>query len=171
MPDEVQSSQHGQPKPAEGGGGETPVESLGEAGRSELLARVTQFFSGPLPPPMILQAYDRLVPGAAKEMHEPALARARHHMDMDRKALDAQAQDQQAARTQFRRGQNYAFVLSLFLIACGTAIIVLGHDEAGAGIIVANLVGLVLAFIWGRKPGASSRQEQEDRTRNSPRQV
>jgi len=170
MPDEVQKSQGNQPEQAERKGGESPAEPVGEVSRNQILAQAMQFFSGPLPPPVILEQYERLVPGAAKDMHELALAKARHHMEMDRTAMGAQTQDLQAERAQFKRGQDRAFMLALVLIGCGTACILTGHDTAGAGIIVGTLVALVLAFIWGRRPGGSPEGPPEDSAQSNPPQ-
>jgi uncharacterized membrane protein len=116
---------------------------LDEAQEEEFIAAM--FFQGPLPPPAVLRSYNDIIPGAAQDMHNLALEKARHEMEMDK----------QHART-FRRAQWLTFFLALFLIVCGTTIILAGYAWAGATIITADLVGLVLAFLYGRRSESDS---------------
>ncbi|HUT36699.1 MAG TPA: DUF2335 domain-containing protein [Planctomycetota bacterium] len=129
-----------------------------------------QFFAsaGPLPPPQILQAYNAIIPGAAKEMHDLVIAKARHDMEMERNAMGAQAQDQQAARAQFKRGQYLTFLLALAVIGWGGTCVLKSHDWAGATIIVGTLAGLVLAFLRGRKATGSPEEQHEVETPRNP---
>lgn len=116
----------------------------------ELLS-VFMAFSGPLPPPAALEAYDRLVPGAAKQMHEVAVQQARHAMRMEELALEASIADRKAQLALFSRGQILTFLLTLVVIAVGAAAILTGYDAAGATVITGTVASLVLAFLWGRR--------------------
>lgn len=119
-------------------------------------------FSGPLPPPDILKAYEGVVPGAAKDMHELALERARRAMATEEKAAEAKIEDQRAVRAQFRRGQWLAFILALALISWGSACVLNGHDWAGATIVTTTLVSLVLAFLWGKRSDSRQKERTEE---------
>jgi uncharacterized membrane protein len=179
MPEEVEKRPTQPPGQAERGDSEE-VPGSERARAAELIAEVMQYrpeliaevmqFSGPLPPPQVLKAYDAIIPGAAKEMHGLALAKARHDMEMERDAMRAQTQEEQAARAQFKRGQYLAFLLALVLIGCGSAGIYTHHDWAGAAMVVGTLAALVLAFLWGRKASGSAEQQDEDEAEGNPPQ-
>jgi len=147
---------------ASSGNVQLPVSASGEAERPAetnlarveevLLTKLTSVsFSGPLPPPELLKAYDAVVPGAAKDMHELALTISRHKIELDRLAATASADGRRAEYDKFKRGQWMAFLLAAILIVSGTVCILKGHDGAGATIITTCLASLVLAFLWGKQ--------------------
>ena len=129
--------------------------------REVLLSALTQF-SGPLPPPEILESYDRIVPGSAKEMHDLVIERARQIMTIEQTNAQAIVEDGEAERAQFRRGQWLTFVLALLLIACGTVSILMGHDWAGATIVTTTLGSLVLAFLWGKRSEGNKGETRDE---------
>ena len=138
-----------------------PGEAEPALGPEQADVAALMMFTGPLPPPMILESYVRLVPGLAKEMHELTIAKARHEMEVEKIAAQAKIEDRSAERNQFRRGQWLAFVLALTLIICGTACILMSHDWAGATIITGTLASLVLAFMWGKRSAGKAEQREE----------
>jgi uncharacterized membrane protein len=110
--------------------------------------------SGPLPPPDMLEEYERILPGAAKRIFERADEEADHRREMDRRALETAWEDQQAERRERRLGQILGFMICLALIAAG--VLIAGFTRSTAGTIVGGLVGVgglasvIVAFISGR---------------------
>jgi LPXTG-motif cell wall-anchored protein len=57
------------------------------------------------------------------------------------------------------RGQHYALIIGIVGICAGAACVVTGHDTAGAVIGGTALVGLVSAFIYGRRKESAGDEE------------
>jgi uncharacterized membrane protein len=88
-------------------------------------------FSGPIPPPSMLAQYDSVHGGLADRIVAMAEAQQKHRQSLEKKSVDA------AIKTE-TRGQNYALIVSLLIIAGGT------------------LTGLAYIFITGRKKETGS---------------
>jgi uncharacterized membrane protein len=155
-------------------GDEALLHELEEAEREHpgFLAEALMEFSGPLPPPGMLKQYDVVVPGAAKDIHDGALQRARHVMDLERLWVEGTLADRRTAREQFRRSQWLAFGLAALLICFGGAAILAGHDWAGATIITGTVVSMILALVWGKRsrlPRGSPAEEEPSGQPPQPR--
>lgn len=48
----------------------------------ETLQIESQIFSGPLPPPILLEEYEKIIPGSAKEIIEMSVAQKKHTMQI-----------------------------------------------------------------------------------------
>lgn len=114
-------------------------------------------FKGPLPPPSLLQEYDRIYPGAARVLIERAEKEADHRHEQENKALkaniDAQERHQQIVSAQsaavFRSdalGQILGFIVC---VACGIGAFYLGlngHDLGAASLAAIPTAAIVQAF-------------------------
>jgi uncharacterized membrane protein len=93
-------------------------------------------FSGPLPPPDALAAYDRVQPGLAREIVEQWKAETAHrHRTVD----GLRAIDEQSMTSYYegeKRGQWLAFVVFLAILAVTAAGIVLDQPAVGVAAIV-----------------------------------
>lgn len=100
-------------------------------------------FSGPMPPPALLEGYERIVPGAAERILAMAESDTKHQHEIEFAAL-------RAAEGEIKRGQIFGFVIGL--TALGAAIVALAMGSpAVAGVIGGTtVVGLVSVFIIGR---------------------
>ena len=122
----------------EGSSTDASVESVEDAqvvdpSDSEVLeaAIIAAQFSGPLPPPEILQAYDEVVDGGATRIVDQWERETKHRHALESKALDAYV----AGMT---RAQWMAFVVILAIGIGGLVIVALGHALAGfAGFFLA----------------------------------
>jgi len=106
-------------------------------------------FSGPLPPPEVLIAYDEAVPGAAKKIIAMADRQAKHRQSLETAVINSDIR-------QSRWGLWAGLGVSLTAILFGSVLIYFGHDVAGAtvaGLPTASLVGV---FVHGTR---SRRQE------------
>jgi len=105
---------------------------------------------GPLPDPQTLREYDKVVPGAAERIIQMAEKEVDHRRDIQRRALDAQIDDNKVARIQTRRGQFLgAGVVVLFGGATIYALITKQGDAAKwLGVLVT--VPLTIVFVTGR---------------------
>lgn len=101
-------------------------------------------FSGPIPPPDILERYDQISPGSAERILAMAEQEAEHTSKIESTLV------QQRGREVFL-GQIFGFSIGIISIAAGAYIVISGHPVSGAVIGSVGVVGLVSAFIMGRE--------------------
>jgi uncharacterized membrane protein len=100
-------------------------------------------FSGPMPPPALLEGYELLIPGAAERILLLAEIDAKHQQTMELAALNA-------AVNEVRRGQVFGFTIGLTALAAAMLALYLGSPTVAGIIGGATVVGLVSVFIVGR---------------------
>lgn len=97
-------------------------------------------FSGPLPPADELEKYERVSPGAAERIIAMAERESSHrHTSVDNEYKEAS------------KGQNCAVIIGALAIICGTIAGISGAQWTGSMIGGLGMVGLVSAFIRGRR--------------------
>jgi uncharacterized membrane protein len=112
---------------------------------SEVLeaAIIAAQFSGPLPPPEILRAYDDVVEGGANRIFDQWERETLHRQSLEQKVLDAYVSG-------FSRAQWMAFVVILVIGVGGLVIVALGHPLVGfAGFFLA-LAAVAASFFRER---------------------
>lgn len=100
-------------------------------------------FSGPIPPPIFLAEYEKLVPGSAKRFLDEPHFEAEH-----RRALEKFMVNEQVKLS--KRGQCMAFFLALVCIIASFTSIFLGYDIAGLGALFIAIASFVGVFIYGK---------------------
>ena len=112
-------------------------------------------YSGPLPHPDMLARYEQIHPGTAERIIQRFENEATHRQTLERQVIDAQIERQNAEIAEIRRGQWFAFVLGAIGLLVGSAVAGFSQTNAGAyaggAIGGVTLVGLVTAFIAGRR--------------------
>jgi uncharacterized membrane protein len=120
-------------------------------------------YTGPIPPPEMLAAYERVTPGLGTKLVEAFLSEGDHRRELERRSqqLDEQITIDEAQAT--RLGMCLAF--GVVVIFAGVAVFAfsLGHPWAGASILGATLLGLVRVFVVGRKAQVLESRIQADR--------
>jgi uncharacterized membrane protein len=103
-----------------------------------------EFHSGPLPPPQVIEGYEKILPGAADRIITMAELEQRH-------------QHQAEVRNQKYRG-FLAFVGQLFGLAIGLSgigggVFLASHDKSlvGFGVFFSSLAALVGVFIFQKR--------------------
>lgn len=97
---------------------------------------------------------DPIPPGPQKDaraiiiMAESEMA---HRHEMERKGLDASIEMGRKGYLERRIGQIFGLIVGLMVILSGAYCIIKGHPVAGGFIGGGGVVGLVSAFIYGRK--------------------
>ena len=110
-------------------------------------------FSGPLPPPQILRAYEDVFPGCAERIVAMAEKQSSHRQVLETDRITATNQTE-------HRGQIFAFVIALTSILGGIYLISIEKDAGGLTAIIAALVGLVGAFVYGKYAQAKERLQK-----------
>jgi uncharacterized membrane protein len=113
-----------------------------------------QSFTGPIPPPQILEAYERILPGSADRILKMAEKQSDHRQGLERQVvvgnLAAQA-----------RGQHYAFGLCALLFAGGIYLLANGIQIGGLSTLALAVAGIVSTFIYGRSKQEKERREKQ----------
>ena len=131
-----------------------------QEGKNELAQQVVgvvqQHFSGPLPPPHVLEKYSNIIPNGGERIMVMAEEQSKHRRELERKALNTDSRNSLL-------GIICAFTLGLTTITAGSIIITKGHSFPGTFLGSAGLVGLVSAFIYGTR---ERRRERESKAKN-----
>lgn len=106
--------------------------------------QAAQFYSGPLPPAEQLRQYEEICPGAADRILSMAENENRHRHQKENRALSGMLLNE-------RLGMFSALTTCILTIAGGVYCISVGQAAAGAFISAVPLLGIVIAFIRGRK--------------------
>lgn len=144
-------SKQKQPIAKSGPPSSTPSKSSIENTDSNKVKSTTEIFeqilevssiSGPLPPPQILEAYDRIIPQSAERLLRLVELQSEHRRFCEVKSLEAQIAIS-------KRGQILAFVLSL--VGFGSALFTAHIGESTVASILGGgtLLGLASIFIRG----------------------
>ena len=120
----------------------------------QVIETTTTQFSGPLPHPALLAAYDQVVPGAAERIIVMAEAQSRHRRDMESRGVASDIQNS-------RRGLFFGLVIGLVAIGGGIVIAINGQAVAGTIFSGLYLVGIVGVVVYGSQQRRKERQERQ----------
>ena len=100
-------------------------------------------FSGPIPPPAILQEYNNISPDCAERIIKYAEVEAEHRRKVEIFTIKTEM-------LEIRLGQIFGFLIGITTILSGTYAAINGAQIAGSLIGTGGVIGLVTAFITGR---------------------
>ena len=111
-------------------------------------------YSGPLPPPAVLQRYDQVVPGAAERLLRMAENQSKHRQELERIVVRSGSRD------------SLLGIIAGVLVSCGFLwltyyAISRGHVITGSFLGTVNIVSLVGVFVYGTR---TKRRERLART-------
>lgn len=109
-----------------------------------VLQQTTQAWSGPLPPPGALQAFEDVCPGSAAQIVEEFRTEAAHRRQLER-------QRGALAVRETHVGQALAAVFSLSALAVAAYAAYVGAEFIGTVIGGTMIVGVTVALIRGRR--------------------
>src|SRR5437879_5097709 len=133
--------------------------------RQQAMMRVSQqySFSGPLPPPEILEKYNQAMPGLAERIISMAEQQARHRQELEKTVIKSNAFVQKV-------GPFLGFIVAMTAVAGGTLLVLKGKDAYGLAAIIGALASLAGVFIYGKK---KQRKELDDKAQDlaQPKQL
>jgi uncharacterized membrane protein len=109
------------------------------------------FRTGPIPDPITLEQYNRILPGAANRIVSMVEKEQEHRHRMQEKLIDAQVNDTKQERDERRLGQTFGLSIGVVSIVAGSITAILASPIAGGFIGSAGVVGLVSVFVLGRR--------------------
>lgn len=128
------------------------VERIPQENGSKLVASA---FQGPLPPPAILEDYDRIQPGLAAEIVRWATDETAHRHAMEKKAISI---DEKLAGSHVREvflGQLFGFLIAMSFLAAAVYLAVIGKEIAASALGTLGIGSIVAAFLVGRNRSGS----------------
>ncbi len=134
--------------------------------QKQLLA-VGQQFQGPIPSPQVLAGYENLLPGSADRILSMAESETKHRQAMEKTAVEAEVNGLKAEATDTKRGQFCGLIIGLTAIIAGSYTAVNGSAWAGGFIGAGGVIGLVTAFIGGRKARKNDNNNQQTKDTQS----
>lgn len=90
-------------------------------------------FSGPIPPPNIIEGYEKVLPGSADRIISMAERQSEHRQKMEQKMINAESRDSLL-------GVVFAFILGIGCIVAAVIMVFLVPQNAGA--IAGSLLGV-----------------------------
>lgn len=118
-----------------------------------MYARMTAY-KGPIPPPEVLEGYERIVPGSAKRIIDNALKQSEH-----RRALEQIVIKGDNRRADW--GLYIGAAIASMMILCGSGLVALGFPGSGTAVATVSVVGLTSVFVYG---SISRRREREHKS-------
>lgn len=102
-------------------------------------------WSGPLPRPGDLQAYNAVVPGSAAQIMAAVRSQAEHRQRLEYIVISG-------SERRANRGQLIAAALVFTVVACGFIVAIRSNGYAGAAVIAAGLGSAVALYVIGGRP-------------------
>jgi uncharacterized membrane protein len=104
-----------------------------------------------LPPPAILEGYNRVVADAGERFMALMETQAHHRMELETRTLEANIEITRNDQRQRSINALYAFILAVLLVGlCVLIVVVTKNGFAGGATFVASLAGVIIAFLTGR---------------------
>lgn len=101
-------------------------------------------FSGPLPPPEVLEKYNQALPGAAERILSMAEQQSRHRQSIETKVIDSNTFVQ-------KLGPVLGFIVAMTAVIGGIVLVLKGKDGYGLAAIITPLAGLASVFIYSKQ--------------------
>lgn len=130
---------------------DTPRPAAEPSQPANSLTRVqAAYFSGPIPPPEVLQRYNDVIPNGAERILAMAEKQGAHREKLEAQVVTGNISSQ-------KLGSTYAFILSLAAIVGGVWLIHDGKSVTGLATIIADLATLASVFIASRNKQTKER--------------
>lgn len=122
--------------------------------REIIQMRSSASFSGPLPPPSLLNEYDQIIPNGAERIFAMAENQSKHRQELETTVVKSNSRDSLL-------GIISAFLISIITVLVGGYCIINGQPVAGTLIGGLGLASIVGTFVHG------TRSEQRERIEKS----
>ncbi len=111
-------------------------------------------FSGPLPPPEILQGYENVIPGSAERILKMAESQSTHRQQIEKTVVASQMK-------QSERGQHYGLGIGIFGLILGAILTFCGYATVASVLFATTIIGLVSVFVIGKVFKSKTEKEPE----------
>lgn len=122
-------------------------QSSAEQGNTHRIEVQSHTWQAPLPPPSVLDDFNRVVPGCAERIISAWEVESQHRREIERREQRSYYQDALVSKT-------YALVFVLAALALSAWAVEKNQSWVGVLLGAGTIVSVVLAFIRGRKTKA-----------------
>ena len=139
-------------------------ERSGEPGsrRSGTASIAIEAFEGPIPPPAVLEAYERLVPGAAERILKMAENQSNHRQEIEKIVVRAGARDSLL-------GVVVACVVVICSFGWSAYALSKGQSAKAVAVVISTVAGLAGVFVYGKHATKQERLERARLNKPTPR--
>ena len=120
-------------------------------------------FSGPLPPPEIIEAYERILPGSANRILTMAEKNQDHRIEMELKKIVLDGDETKklisSGIQRVPRGQWFGFIITIAFLVAATICAWVGHPFTASILGLGGATNLVALFL---RPVANQNFIQKD---------
>lgn len=121
-------------------------------------------YSGPLPPPDQLKAYESVLPGAADRIIRMAENQAEHRQSIEKIAV-------KGGNSRSWWGLFLGFSIAVIALGASALLVLKGHSAAGITIASIDIVGLAAVFVYGKADQRRERIQKESQTKLPSREL
>ena len=126
--------------------------------REEVITKVQEMvvarhFSGPLPPPELLQGYKDIIPDSPERLLKMVENRENHKISTESIIVKHEI-------SQSSRGQIFGFVIAIIIIFIVAYLTINSHYTVAAILGGATIIGLVTIFVLNRPPQKGSKSDE-----------
>ncbi len=133
---------------------ETNSESISHERR--LIAQQVSTFSGPIPPPSILQQYNQVIPGAAERILKMAEAQSEHRRRLEERVIFSDVRNS-------KLGLVFGFIITITAIIVGAFLILKTNNQVAGGLLsVGSIATLAGVFVYGSRQRTHERLQREE---------
>lgn len=133
------------------------LEALPKEDKARAILSITRSsYRGPIPPPELLEGYERILPGSADRIIAMTERQQNHRIDLEATVVTSNAKDAHL-------GVIFAFILGLLVIGGGIAIILMDKGAAlGSAFSFVGLATLLGTFVYGTRSNSKERQNKNN---------
>lgn len=111
------------------------------------------YYRGQLPDPASLERFDQIIPNGAERIFDRFEKQSDHRMYLEKKVIESQIKDGQ-------RGQVFGFIIAILFLIGSIYLAMNGFETVASVLGGTTVVGLVTAFIYGKKSQRKELQEK-----------
>ncbi len=136
-------------------------KNLAESRKQEKSITVSQsmIYSGPLPPPEILERYESILPGSFERLLSMTEKQAVHRMSIEERVITSKIKDS-------RLGLVLGFIISVVLLFISAILIYLNKSIEGFCLVITEVVSLAGIFIYSANSNRKEREYKEKQINN-----
>lgn len=123
-----------------------PIPPGGKTQKTSLL--VGSHYSGPVPPPEIMEKLDQILPGSAERVFIMAEKEQNAIIEDRKQTQDREDRQVKNAHSESLTALWMAFIICLVFVGCGTYLVMNGHEKTGLGLLGTTLVGIISSFLY-----------------------
>ncbi len=113
----------------------------------------TVVFSGPFPPPQMLEAYERILPGAAERIFRMGEEQSQHRRELESQVIKSDIRNS-------RIGLIFGLLIGIVALAASVLIAYFGYPVSGGLVGVGAIAALVGVFVYGSQRRTQERKER-----------